>query len=69
MIDSKSDLYCIFGNPVEHSKSPAMHNAWFEHYKINAVYTAFKIDNIAHAITAMKTLNIKGIILPMPLQQ
>lgn len=69
MIDSKSDLYCIFGNPVEHSKSPAMHNAWFEHYKINAVYTAFKIDNIAHAITAMKTLNIKGASITIPFKE
>ncbi len=69
MIDSKSDLYCIFGNPVEHSKSPAIHNAWFEHYKINAVYTAFKVNNISHAITAMKTLNIKGASITIPFKE
>ncbi len=69
MIDSKTDLYCIFGNPVEHSKSPAMHNAWFEYYKINAVYTAFKINNIALAIKAMKILNIKGASITIPFKE
>lgn len=69
MIDSKTDLYCIFGNPVEHSKSPAMHNAWFEYYKINAVYTAFKVTNITHATTAMKTLNIKGASITIPFKE
>ncbi len=69
MIDSKTDLYCIFGNPVEHSKSPAIHNTWFEYYKINAVYTAFKINNIDHAITAMKTLNIKGASITIPFKE
>jgi shikimate dehydrogenase len=69
MIDSKTDLYCIFGNPVEHSNSPAIHNAWFQQYKINAAYTAFKINNIAKAVAAMKTLNIKGASITIPFKE
>ena len=69
MINSTTDLYCIFGNPVKHSKSPEIHNAWFKKYKINAVYTAFEIDNIANAMKAVKTLNIKGASITIPFKE
>ncbi len=69
MINSDSDLYCIFGNPVKHSKSPAIHNKWFKHYNINAAYLAFEVDDISNAITAMKTLNIKGASVTLPFKE
>ncbi|MBT4197915.1 MAG: shikimate dehydrogenase, partial [Desulfobacula sp.] len=43
MIDSNTQLYCILGNPVRHSKSPTIHNFCFQRHKINAVYLAFEI--------------------------
>ncbi len=69
MINSDSDLYCIFGNPVRHSKSPAIHNAWFKHYSINAAYLAFEVNDISNAITAMKTLNIQGASVTLPFKE
>ena len=69
MIDSKTDLYAIFGNPVQHSKSPVIHNAWFDQYKINAAYMAFKIKNIADAVKAVKILNIKGASVTIPFKK
>lgn len=33
------DVFAIYGNPVEHSKSPLMHNMVFKHLAYNAVYT------------------------------
>jgi shikimate dehydrogenase len=69
MIDSKTYLYCIFGNPVEQSKSPVIHNAWFQQYKINASYMAFKIDTIAEALKTVKTLNIKGASVTIPFKE
>jgi len=69
MIDSKTSLYCIFGNPVRHSKSPAIHNACFQHHQINAVYLAFEIDEISKGVAAMKTLNIKGASVTIPFKE
>ncbi len=69
MIDSNTDLYCIFGNPVKHSKSPEIQNAWFKQYKINAVYTAFEVNNIDSAMNAMKILNIKGASITIPFKE
>ena len=65
-MDSTTHLYGILGNPIGHSKSPAIHNACFQHHKINAVYLAFKIDEISKGITALRTLNFKGASVTIP---
>ena len=68
-MDSTTQLYGIFGNPVRHSKSPLIHNACFQTHHINAVYLAFKIDDISKGIIAMKTLNIKGASITLPFKE
>ncbi|MCK5542424.1 MAG: shikimate dehydrogenase [Desulfobacterales bacterium] len=67
--DSKTDLYCIFGNPVTHSKSPIMHNALFNDNKINAVYLAFNINDIKTGINAIRELDIKGVSITIPFKE
>ena len=65
-IKSDTEIYCIFGNPVKHSLSPVMQNAAFSHTGTNAIYLAFKINNLSEAISAMKTLNIQGASITIP---
>ena len=65
-INASTALYCIFGNPVKHSLSPAMQNAAFRELGINAVYTAFEAASIKNAIAAMKALNIRGASVTIP---
>lgn len=69
MIDTATQLYCIFGNPVRHSKSPVLHNACFQQHQINAVYLAFEIDDISGGIAAMRSLNIKGASVTIPFKE
>ena len=69
MIDTDTHLYCIFGNPVGHSKSPVLHNACFQQHQINAIYLAFEIDDISKGIAAMRTLNIKGASVTIPFKE
>ena len=37
--------FCIFGNPVAHSKSPQMQNAGFKYLNIDASYEKFHLEN------------------------
>lgn len=65
-IDSKTNLFCVFGNPVSHSLSPIMHNSAFEHLKLNSVYMAFKIKDIEAGVSAIKAFNVKGVSVTIP---
>jgi len=69
MIDPSTQLYCIFANPVKHTKSPAIHNYSFAGHHINAVYLAFEIDDIQKGLSAMRTLNIKGASITIPFKE
>jgi len=66
MIDSKTDLYAVFGDPVGHSLSPLMHNRAFYETRTAGVYLAFRVQDIAAGIAAARTLGIKGISVTIP---
>lgn len=70
-IDAQTKLAAVIGSPIQHSKSPAIHNAGFEASNINARYIAFDIgqDQIEQAIEALKTLGILGYSVTMPLKE
>jgi len=68
-INTNTQLYCIMGNPVGQSKSPAMHNALFKNNQINAVYLAFEIENISTGVKAIRDLNIKGASITIPFKK
>lgn len=67
-IKASTQLTCIIGSPVEHSKSPYMHNLSFEKLKLDYVYMAFDIkkDSVKEAVDAMRTLKVKGFNITMP---
>jgi shikimate dehydrogenase len=65
-IDSKTELYGVFGNPVGHSLSPVMHNAAFRHLNVNAVYLAFGVEDIGSGIAAVRSLHIRGVSITIP---
>ncbi len=66
MIDAATRLYCVLGNPVRHSQSPAIHNAAFKNTGINAVYLAFEVQDAAKAIQAVRALDIQGASVTIP---
>ncbi len=69
MINSETKLYCLFGNPVSGSLSPALQNSAFASEGINAVYMAFKINSIIEGVKAMRELNISGASVTVPFKQ
>lgn len=71
VLNAKTKIYSIIGEPIEHSKSPAIHNLAFAGLKLNCVFTAFNADNgnIKEVMAAFRTLNIAGGSITMPVKQ
>lgn len=67
----KARLCALFGYPVKHSFSPAMHNSAFNHLGLNYVYAAFEIEpgNLGAAINAVRVLNLAGVNITIPHKQ
>jgi shikimate dehydrogenase len=60
--------YGIIGWPVEHSRSPAMHNAAFRAKGIDAVYVRFPVhpDDVGEAVRGLKALGVRGANVTVP---
>jgi len=58
----------VFGFPVEHSLSPAMHNAAFAALRLSYVYVPFAVrpDQIGPAVRSLSPLGIVGVNLTIP---
>ena len=67
-INGKTETLCIFGHPVAHSKSPAMHNALFDALGINAAYLPYapEPENFAKAIEGFKAMKFRGANVTIP---
>jgi len=59
-------LFGVFGDPISHSLSPTMHTRAFAFSAYQGVYLPFRIDDIAQAVSAMKTLNMRGASVTLP---
>ncbi len=66
-INAQTKLCGVIGNPVEHSLSPAIHNAAFRKLGLNFVYLAFPVENIADAVRGLRALgNVRGFSVTIP---
>ncbi|MCS7120936.1 MAG: shikimate dehydrogenase [Candidatus Bathyarchaeota archaeon] len=68
MISGKTRVCALIGDPVEHSLSPFIHNAAFEHLGLDYVYVVFRVksEDLGKAIIGIKGLGIHGINVTMP---
>ena len=65
-IDGKSRVCAVIGNPVEHSLSPALHNAAFSEKRLNMCYVAFRVEDLAAAVAGVRGLNLLGLSVTIP---
>jgi len=66
-INAHTQLCGVIGNPVEHSLSPAIHNAAFQKLGLNFVYLAFQVEAIGDAIKGLRALgNFCGASVTIP---
>src|SRR5919106_1349305 len=60
--------YCIIGDPIHHSLSPAMHNAAFAAKGLNCTYIAFRVSQaeLKESIESLRSINIAGFNVTTP---
>jgi shikimate dehydrogenase len=70
-IDGHTRVAGIIGWPVEHSLSPAMHNAAFDALGLNWVYVAFPVapDRVGEALTGLAAAGCAGLNVTIPHKQ
>lgn len=68
MIDGTTKIVGVFGWPVAHTASPAMHNAAFKTLKMNWAYLAFPVDpqNLRSALLGARDMGFVGVNLTVP---
>lgn len=62
-------LYCVFGDPISHSKSPLLHNYVFYKLKIDARYIRFNLKNKEDFKNIFFDLNLEGANITLPLKE
>lgn len=67
-IGGKTKVVGLFGYPVEHSLSPAMHNAAFADLGLDYCYVTFPVrpDFLGKAVEAVRALDLKGVNVTVP---
>jgi shikimate dehydrogenase len=67
-ISGKTRVCGVIGDPIEHTLSPAIHNAAFNHLKLDFVFLAFRVKaaDLENAVRGMRGLGIHGLNVTMP---
>ncbi len=67
-ITGKTKITGLYGYPVEHTLSPLMHNAAFEHLGLDYCYLPFSVrpDSLKNAVEAIRALNLAGVNITIP---
>ena len=67
-IDAETQVVTLLGHPVEHSRSPHLHNAAFRAQGVNAVYVATPVrpDALAAGVEGLRALQFLGANVTVP---
>jgi shikimate dehydrogenase len=67
-MQSQIKTYCIIGDPVQHSLSPAMQNAAFKSLGLNCTYIAFRVPTgeLQESVSSLRSVNIAGFNVTTP---
>ena len=67
-VDAQTRLVSLLGHPVEHSRSPRIHNTAFRAQGVNAVYVATPVhpDDLSGAVEGLRALQFLGANVTVP---
>jgi shikimate dehydrogenase len=68
MISGNTKICALIGDPVEHTMSPAMHNAAFKKLGLDFLYIPFRVktEQLPQAIAGLRALNVRGFNVTIP---
>lgn len=63
--------FAVIGDPIAQSKSPEMHNAWYEEDNVDATYIPIHVpaEKLAQAVASFQTLGASGWNVTIPHKQ
>ena len=67
-VNGKTALFGLIGCPVEHTKSPYIHNTLFSKFNINAVYVPIHVNqgDLEKAVSGLRAQNYTGFNVTVP---
>jgi shikimate dehydrogenase len=67
-ISGKTKICGLIGDPVEHTMSPAMHNAAYKKMGLDYIYLPFRVkpEHLAQAVDGLRALNVRGFNVTIP---
>jgi shikimate dehydrogenase len=67
-LSGKTKICGLIGDPVEHTMSPAMHNAAYQKLGLDYIYLPFRVkpEQLAQAVDGLRALNVKGFNVTIP---
>ena len=68
MVDGKTKILGVIGDPIEHTFSPAMHNAGLDALNLNYIYLPFHVkdERLGECIQGAKAMGIQGLNVTIP---
>jgi len=67
-INGSTQIAGVFGSPIAHTASPALHNAAFAALKMNWAYLPFHVEpqDLRPALAGIRAINFRGVNLTVP---
>ncbi|OGJ87649.1 MAG: shikimate dehydrogenase [Candidatus Raymondbacteria bacterium RifOxyA12_full_50_37] len=71
MINGATRLLGVIGSPIEHTRSPHMHNEALSRLRINAVYVPLKVEShmLKAAVNGLRAFNFLGANVTIPYKE
>lgn len=68
LIRPDTEVFGVIADPIGHSLSPLIHNAAFQHFKMDRVYLSFRIprEDLLEFLTDAPDLGVRGISVTIP---
>lgn len=70
-ISGSTELYAVLGNPVRHSMSPVLQNAWIQAHGFNALYVALPVElaDFEAALQGLAASDVCGLNITTPFKE